>query len=284
MRKVLWLIAGVASLLVATFAAMAAFPQTGEKLIEMSCSMKQPDENCQRRMMAMGHTWSMKGDLARAREWYGRVADLGDAEAMFHVGWTYHTGTYGRLKEALEGMRASNAEITPERLRDALQNDDIRMADKWYGKAVEKGFASAMNNLGDIAASGLSGAQDFEKAFGWYLAAARAGNPVAAINVMLAYQTGQGIRQDETEAKKWAAFVPDENSPDLRDFTLKHTMLSGMSLDPNLRSAIRNAAVEHKAVALEMSGMRPTVGLTTFGQISRQLNPPPREPTLKDLR
>ena len=132
--------------------------------------------------------------------------------------------------------------------------------------------------------NGTIGRADSEKAFAWYLAAAHAGNPVAAINVTLAYQTGQGVAQNETEARRWSAFVPNEDSPDLRDFTLKHTMLSGMSLDPNLRSAIRNAAVEHKAVALEVRGVRPAVGLTTFGQITRQLNPPPREPTLKDLR
>ena len=121
MRKVIWVIAGGAGLLVATIAAMAAFPQTGEKLIEMSCSMTQPDENCRQRMMAMGHTWSMKGNFGRAREWYARVAELGDAEAMFHIGWTYHTGDYGRLKETLERMRASNTELTPERLRSIAE-------------------------------------------------------------------------------------------------------------------------------------------------------------------
>ena len=69
MRRIVWSIAVLLGLPIAAFAAMAAFPQISEKIIEMSCSMTDPDEGCRHRMIAMGHTWSIKGDLERAREW-----------------------------------------------------------------------------------------------------------------------------------------------------------------------------------------------------------------------
>ena len=65
------------------------------------------------------------------------------------------------------------------------------------------------------------------EAFSWYLAAARAGNPVGAMNVALAYRIGKGVAQDGAQAQQWANFVPAIDSPDLADFTLARTTLFG---------------------------------------------------------
>jgi len=278
-----WSTAVALGLLIAAFAAMAAFPQIGEKIIEMTCSMTDPDEGCRRRMVAMGHTWSIKGDLEHAREWYARIAEIGEPDAMFHLAWTYQMTGYGDMKRNLRELKNSHNNDA-EHIREALHNANFRDAATWYRKAADRGFAPAMNNLGDLAASGLLGKQNMPEALAWYLAAARAGNPVGAMNVALVYHTGQGVSPDEAQAQQWAKFVPAVDSADLADFTLARTTLHGSNLEASVRSSIRNAVAEHKAVAVTYEPMKPAVGIPTFHKVTRELDPKPNEPTLKDLR
>ena len=284
MRKVFLAIAGVLGLLVAAFGALTAFPQISEKIIEMTCSMTDPDQGCRRRMVAMGHTWSIKGEFERAREWYARVAGLGEPDAMFHLAWAYQMAAYGDLKQSLRDFKNSSTDDPSDRVRNALRSGNFKNAATWYRNAAEKGFAPAMNNLGDLAASGLLGDQNMPEAFAWYLAAARAGNPVGAMNVALAYRIGQGVARDEPQAQQWANFVPAIDSPDLGDFTLARTTLHGSNLEAPVRSSIRNAAAGHKAIAVTYEPMKPSVGIPTFHEVSRELNPTPKQPTLKDLQ
>jgi Sel1 repeat-containing protein len=284
MRRVLISIAAVLGLFVAAFGALALFPQISEKIIEVTCSMTDPDQGCRRRMVAMGHTWSIKGEFERAREWYARVADLGEPDAMFHLAWAYQMAAYGDLKQSLRDFKNSGNDDPSDRVRNALRSGNFKNAATWYRNAAEIGFAPAMNNLGDLAASGLLGNQDMQEAFAWYLAAARAGNPVGAMNVALAYRIGQGVARDEAEAQQWANFVPAIDSPDLRDFTLARTTLHGSNLEAPVRSSIRNAAAEHKAIAVTYEPMKPNARIPTFHEVSRELNPTPKRPTLKDLQ
>lgn len=45
--------------------------------------------------------------------------------------------------------------------------------------------------------------QNYDKAFELFMQAASAGNYAAEYNIGLAYEMGQGVLEDEAEAKKW---------------------------------------------------------------------------------
>ena len=111
-----------------------------------------------------------------------------------------------------------------------------------------------------------------------------AGNPIAAMNVSLAYRMGQGVTSDQAESQKWARLVPVSDSPDLDELTLARTTIFGSTIDAKMRSLIRNAAVEHKAVGFGFEPMKPAAGMPSFHSVTNELNPAPREPTLRQLQ
>jgi hypothetical protein len=99
----------------------------------------------------------------------------------------------------------------------------------------------------------------------------RAGNPVAAMNLALDYRIGRGVTPDETEARKWAAYTPRADSPDLAFLTLSRTRLHGTIIDPRVVAAIRAAAAQQEPVAVDYEPMQPDPRLPTFGQVLQEL-------------
>jgi len=81
-------------------------------------------------------------DWSKAREWYEKAAEKGNAEAMFNLGVMYEHG---------EGVPQNYAK-----------------AAEWYEKWAEKGDAKAMFRLGWMYANGKGVRQDWSKAWEWY--------------------------------------------------------------------------------------------------------------------
>ena len=77
----------------------------------------------------------MAQDYGKAREWYEKAADKGNAGAMNNLGWLYANG-FGVAQ-------------------------DYAKAREWYEKAADKGEATAMRNLGLLYARGQGVAQDY---------------------------------------------------------------------------------------------------------------------------
>jgi TPR repeat protein len=69
-------------------------------------------------------------DYGKAREWYQKGADAGNALAMFNLGWLHQNG------------------------RGVAQ--DYGKACEWYQKAADAGNAPAMLNLGWLYQNGLA--------------------------------------------------------------------------------------------------------------------------------
>ena len=286
MHRSLWIVGLLAGAVVAGFVAFAAFPQINEKLVEATCSMTAPDRGCRARMVALGHIWSGRDDLNRAAVWYRRGAETGDREAMFHLAWTHQQLGYAEPNRGQPGRLVSKF-APPQPVNAAPEPpppNNMADAAKWYRQAADKGHAPSMNNLGQLYLFGLLGARDYQAAIGWHLSAARAGNPVAAINVALAYRIGQGVKADAAESLKWARFVPVSDSPDLDDMTLARTALYGSVMDAKALSLIRNAAAESKAVGFGFEPLKPAAGMPSFRSVKNDLSPAPREPTLKQLQ
>jgi hypothetical protein len=278
MRRILIGFAAVVGLIIAGLGAMMVFPQITEQLIALTCSMTAPSESCQRRMVAMGHTWSLKGNLTRAAIWYARAANGGNAAGMFHLAWLYEKSGARHLAEVVRDIQASNQNDGPVDFGDPAARPlepDYQHAAGLYRKAAELGFAPAANNLAELYLHGLLGDRDLEMAFQLHLAAARAGNPVAAMNLALAYRTGAGVTANAAEARKWATFTPKSGSPDLGTLTLARTRLYGTAIDARMVAVIRASAKQHLPVTINYQPMRPDPRLPTFDQVQQELQGAP---------
>ena len=93
------------------------------------------------------------GQLAEIR----RLAEQGDAEAQYSLGWRYDEG---------EGVPEDKAEAV-----------------KWYRLAAEQGIPEAQCNLGEIYAEGLGVPENLVEAVKWYRLAAEQGNDDAKFSL-----------------------------------------------------------------------------------------------------
>ena len=124
-----------------------------------------------------GLTAAFNGDYATAlREWKP-LAEQGNADAQYNLGFMYDKG---------RGVQ-----------------QDYKTAVKWYKLSAEQGDADAQTNLGFIYEKGLGVRQDYKIAVRWYILSAEQGNADAQYNLGLMYGTGLGVIQDNIYAHMW---------------------------------------------------------------------------------
>ena len=210
-------------------------------------------ENCQNRMRALGHIWSRRGNPERAAQWYERGAQAGDPSAMFHLAWVQGDMLVG----AQQGENHCSArDPTPERV-------------KWYRQAADLGFAPAMNNLGQIMVYGPNTAGTLEEGHRWHLAAAEAGNPAAAVNVVSDFLLGSGTARDMIQVERWSHVKPaNAAAVDLLEPTLARTLVVCDSWSADERHDMRLAATEGTEVTIVLRSMTPDPSLPTFGGLA----------------
>ena len=115
----------------------------------------------------------LKRDYATALSEWKPLAEQGDAEAQYNLGWMYEAG---------EGVTQDYAEAV-----------------NWFRKAAEQGNAGAQNNLGSRYILGKGVIQDIVLAHMWYDIAASNGNENAVMireyiaNLMNASTTRAGF-------------------------------------------------------------------------------------------
>lgn len=106
-----------------------------------------------------------------------RLANAGDAEAMFLMGTAF-----------AEGLgRVVNAET----------------AARWYEKAAREGHMLAQHNLGNVYASGTGVVADNAQAIFWWSKAAASGDAIPQYRLGVMYEQGNGTEQDLDKAVRW---------------------------------------------------------------------------------
>ncbi len=299
MRKRLVIVAAV--VLAGAAAWVEILPITG-LLIDLTCSASQPSPACLVRMRSLGHLWSQNGNLDRARAWYKRAAERGDAASMFHLGWVYQQDAVDDMHQARAKEKAAlAAHANPEAIEEIFKRieeqwqaggqPDIRvligladpattgipehalLASVWYRLAAEQRYAPAMNNLGELYRHGLIG-EDNRAALDWFLAAARAGNPLGAWNAMIAYSSGPERNMDEVA--KWSTWTPQPGVADqLVEPTFARTTLFGRPLPPAERTMLREHAALGTPATLTLEPMKPDQRIPSFRQRT-EADPPRR--------
>jgi len=275
MRKIIIL---VVSIIILASSIYVALPWMLEKKIEMECVLSKPSEACVVRMRAMGHMWSRRDNLPRARIWYGRAAEHGDAAAMFHLAWVYEQMILYDFRKSLwrwvkseDSNLSREIESIEERLNVKYSDSResyIALAEYWYRLSADKGFAPSMNNLGQLYATSPLGRRDQEAAFRWHMAAAQAGNPVGAMNISVAYMYGDGVTPNVMEAKKWAMWTPTSGlAADLTEPTFERTKFFGSVVPADARAFYRAKARVGEPVNLIMESLKPDPSIPTFDDV-----------------
>ena len=99
-----------------------------------------------------------KGDYKTAFNEWKPLAEQGDIEAQYNLGWAYVNGE-GVLKDDKEAV-------------------------KWYRKAAEQGYAKAQSNLGWAYENGRGVLKSYRKAYRWYAKAADQDLPEAQLDIV----------------------------------------------------------------------------------------------------
>ncbi len=92
------------------------------------------------------------------------------------------------------------------------QGIDFEIIFDEYRRAAEAGDTEAMQNVGEMYATGKGTAQDYMKALEWYQKAANAGNTVAMIAIGKLCAGGKGVEQNFDVARQWYQAAADAGS------------------------------------------------------------------------
>ncbi len=118
------------------------------------------------------------GDLPKALEVWGPLAETGDAVAQYSLGKLLENGGAGVPR-------------------------DVVAAAKWYRRSASQGVAKAQNNLGLMYAQGRGVPRDVARAADLWRTAAEKDHRIAQFNLALAYFRGEGVQEDRPEAMRW---------------------------------------------------------------------------------
>jgi TPR repeat protein len=129
---------------------------------------------------AAGMAAVRNGDFAEAYCLWRPLADRGDPEAQYHVGWLYANGN---------GLAV-----------------DIERAIEFWRSAAEQGHADAQFAIGLAYTTGEGLEQDLDEAVDWYLRAARQGHPDAR-EILVRLNDDQNVdlvgRHPDLVAENW---------------------------------------------------------------------------------
>lgn len=159
------------------------------------------------------HGKGVDRNLRKARQWYTKAAEHGNAYGQSVLGWMYAkgVGVARNSARAVEWFRKSSE----QGLADAQNNlgvmyrngdgvgQDPEQAVEWFRLAANQGLAVAQNNLGDMYRHGEGVERDAEQAFSWYLKAAEQGFSDAKFKLSAMYANGEGVRKSRKKARFW---------------------------------------------------------------------------------
>ena len=134
------------------------------------------------------------GDYAAALQEWTPLAEAGEGESQYNLGFMYSKGQ-GVAQDYAEGV-------------------------KWYRLAAEQGDVFAQHNVGLMYYKGEGVPQDYAEAVKWYRLAAEQGHASAQSNLGVVYQFGHGVLQSNVMSHMWyniASANGNSQAGDLRD-------------------------------------------------------------------
>ena len=162
-------------------------------------------------------------DWLTAMKEYLPIAQQGDAEAQFRVGFMYCQGRKPQYSEAMRFFRMAaqkghaNAEFNLGQMYSIGQGvtKDPAEAARWYRKSADQGFADAQLKLGIAYEDGNGVPRDLKEAANLYRLATvnphpGEGHAVAEFSLAVLYHEGRGVPKDWKEAAKLFEMSADQ--------------------------------------------------------------------------
>ena len=140
------------------------------------------------------------------------LAEQGDAQAQYRLGYSYHYGQGVPLnndealrwyrKAADQGNAAAEYGVANMYFYGLGVLQDYTEAARWCRKAADQGYAPAQSSIGSYYFYGHGVAKDDSQAVFWYRKAADQGYAWAEYDLGYMYKYGRGVAQDRAEAQR----------------------------------------------------------------------------------
>lgn len=159
-----------------------------------------------------------RGDYATALRLFRPLAEKGNAEARYALGFMYEQG-----------------QGAPR---------DYREAAKWFRESAAQGYAYAQSRLGVMYAEGQGLTQDFGESVKWFQLAAEQGFNEARYNLGVAFAKGQGVAKDFVKAHMWfsLAAASETDAADRDRANKGRDIVAGLMTPAEIAEARRLAA------------------------------------------
>jgi TPR repeat protein len=115
------------------------------------------------------------------------LADQGDADAQYYLGWINSYGGRNVKPDYLEAMN-------------------------WYRKAADQGYAEAHIMIASMYRGGIGVKVDPHEALKWYRKAAELGEAGGQAALASLYERGELLKKDEAEAAKWLLKAAEQDT------------------------------------------------------------------------
>jgi uncharacterized protein len=191
----------------------------------------------------------VRGDYAIALRLWRSLADQGNAEAQFNLGFMYADGQSvpQNYSEAAKWFRLAAAQGDPAaQFNLGLMYDkgdgvaqNFAEAAKWYRLAADQGVAGAQFNLGVMYFWGRGAPQNFAEAAKWYRLAADQGVAGAQASLGFMYYKGQGVPQNYVSAHMWYSLAA---ARDYKDAEKARDTIAGRMTPGQIAEAQKQAA------------------------------------------
>jgi hypothetical protein len=231
-----------------------------QRIIEWQCSIDHPTKTCLVRIRALGHLLSQQGNLEEARHWYQIGANHGDPRAMFHLAWVYEELAPKHLLNGVRAYMTKNKFNAKNRLKLRTQIMEERgQAVFWYTKSAEKGFAPSLNNLGVLYLYYPIDAEEKDQrpnAFRFFEDSAKAGNPVARLNLASGMINGRFNVYSRKEIEEWMDWTPPSATMlDIQAPILERTRWGEDGPTEYIRWRIRDAVKNREIIRWKVSDL-----------------------------
>lgn len=153
------------------------------------------------------------GDYARAVSLWTKLAEQGDPDAQYALGWMYESGqgvainfkqaAHWYKEAAIQNYVAAQYVLASMYDKGTGVTANPESAVAWYLKAANQGDAESQFQLGLHYQDGNGALQNDVQSFIWFSEAAQQGYLSAQLYLGKIYQSGRGVKQDYHAAFKW---------------------------------------------------------------------------------
>ncbi len=197
-------------------------PDLLESKLLWDCSSSDHAPSCLVRMQAVGNLFFRDGRSDRGEFWYRQAALRGDPVAMFHLAWVYEQKAQIAKRQSVQwvGMQVKyhdppqhidrrdffklTRKLDKRSVVAAKASDGFhRMAESWYRRSADLGFAPSMNNLAMLYSRSTLFSDRADLAREYLKAAHEIGNPIAGWNYLLTYPHEPGLPPIPTDPTQW---------------------------------------------------------------------------------